>query len=94
MVGEDIRSNKEAAWDMDDLQIEIFKVKQPLDLMVVEVLGLTEVRQVLVIHKDLDGEGGTMEIMSPRLQGTNDGKEFSVIDVIISFCSDEQLREV
>ena len=48
-----------------------------------------EVCQVFVICKDLDGEGGTMEIMSPRLQSTDDGEELFVVDVIISFGRDE-----
>ena len=32
--------------------------------------------------------------MSPGLQGTDDCKEFSVIDVIVTFCWDERLREI
>ena len=60
----------------------------------VDVLGLMEVYQVLVICEDLDREGGTMEIMSPGFQGVDDGKELSVIDVIIAFCWDERLGEV
>ena len=59
-VGEDIGSSKEVAWDMDDFQIEICKIKQPSYLVAVEVLSLMEVHQVLVICKDLDGKGGTM----------------------------------
>ena len=42
--------------------------------MAVEVLGLIEVCQVLVICKDLDGEGGAMEVVSPALQGVDDGE--------------------
>ena len=55
----------------------------------VKVLCLTEIRQVLVICKDLDGEGRAMEIMSPRLQGTDDGKKLSVVDVVIVLRWDE-----
>ena len=60
----------------------------------VQVLGLMEVYQVFVVCEDLDGEGRTMEVVSPRLQGVDDSKEFSVIDVVIVFYWDEQLREV
>ena len=60
-------------------------------LATIEVLCLTNVCQVLVVSEDLDGEGGTMEIMSPGFQGTNDGKELSVVDVVVAFCWDEQL---
>ena len=58
-------------------------------LAMIEILCLTEVRQVLMICEDLDGEGGAMEIMSPRLQSADDGKELPIIDIVIPFCRDE-----
>ena len=82
------------AWDMNDLQVEVSKVKQPLSLVAVEVLGLTEVGQVFVVSKDLHRERGVMKIMFPRLQGMDCSKEFLVVDVIILFSGNEQLREV
>ena len=60
----------------------------------IEILGLTEVRQVLVVCEDLYGEWGSVEVMSPGLQGADDGKELPVVDVVVSFCGDEQLGEV
>ena len=62
---EGIRSSKKVAWDMDDFQIKICKVKQPPGLAVVKVLGLMEVYQVFVVSKDLYWEGGSMNVMSP-----------------------------
>ena len=62
--------------------------------MMVQVLGLTEVCQVLVVCKDLDGEGGSVKIVSPGFQSVDDCEEFSVVDVIVSFSRDERLREV
>ena len=47
-----------------------------------------------MISKDLDGEGGTMEVMSPGLEGADDSQEFSVINVIVLFCRGKGLREV
>ena len=47
-----------------------------------------------MIGKDLDGESGTVEVMSPGLEGTDDSQEFSVINVIVPFCWREGLREV
>ena len=88
-MGEGIRSGEETAWDMDDFEVKIGKVEQPSRLTTIEVLYLTEVRQVLVICEDLNGERGTVEVMSPRLQGMDDGKELPVVDVIIAFCWDE-----
>ena len=93
-AGQGIRSGKKMAWDMDDLEIEICKVEQPSCLATVEVLGLTEVRQVLVICEDLDGEGGPMEIVSSGFQGTDNCKELPVIDVVVPLCRNERLREV
>ena len=93
-AGEGIRSSKEVAWDVDDFQVEIRKVKQPSCLATVKVMGLMEVRQVLVVGEDLDGERGSVEIMSPRLQSADDCEELPVIDVVVSFRWNEQLREV
>ena len=47
-----------------------------------------------MIGKDLDGERGTVEVMSPGLEGTDDSQEFSVINVIVLFCWGKGLREV
>ena len=91
---EGIRTGQEMSWDMDDFEVKISKVEQPLCLTMIEVLCLMEVCQVLVICKDLDGEREAMEIMSSGLQGTDNCKEFSVVDIVVSFCRNEQLREV
>ena len=42
-----------------------------------------------MIGKDLYGNRGSMEIVPPGFQGANDGKEFSVIDVVVAFCRRE-----
>ena len=34
-------------------------------------------------------ERGPVEVVSPGVQGTNDSKEFSVVDVVVSFCQGE-----
>ena len=47
-----------------------------------------------MISENLDGKGGTMEVMSPGLEGMDDCQEFSVIDIIVLFCWGEGLREV
>ena len=48
-----------------------------------------EIHQVLVVGEDLDGEKGTIEIVSPGFQGMDDGEELSVIDIVVSFGRDE-----
>ena len=47
-----------------------------------------------MIGKDLDGEGGTVEVMSPGLEGMDDSQEFSVKNVIVSLRWGKGLREV
>ena len=53
-----------------------------------------EVHQVLVVSEDLHEEGGAIEVVSSGFQSTDDGKEFLVIDVIVSFSRDERLGEI
>ena len=79
---------------MDHSEVEIHQVKEPMGLSAVQCLGFVEVRQVFVIGEDLDGEGGTMEVMSPGFEGTDDSQEFSVVNIIVPFCWGEGLREV
>ena len=74
---------------MDDLQVEVCKIKQSPCLAAVEILGLAEVCQVFVVCKDLDGEGKYVKVVPPGLQGMDDSKELPVIDVVISFCQDK-----
>ena len=47
-----------------------------------------------MVSEDLDGEEGSVEVVSPDFQGTDDCKEFTVIDVIVLFSGDEGLGEV
>ena len=47
-----------------------------------------------MISENLDGEGGTMEVVSPGFEGMDDCQEFSIIDIVILFCWREGLREV
>ena len=68
---------------MDHCEVKVSEVDEPACLATIEHLGLTEVGEVLVVGKDLDRKGGAMEVVPPRLQGTDDGKEFTAIDVLV-----------
>jgi len=57
-------------------------------------LGLLEVSEVFVVSKDLDWERRAVEVVSPGFKGTDDGEEFVIIDIIVSFCLRERLGEV
>ena len=50
----------------------------------VEMLGRTEEGEILMVGEDLDWERRAMEVMSPSFEGVDDGKEFVIIDVIIT----------
>ena len=57
---------------MNDLQIKVSKIKQLPGLVMVEILGLTEVYQILVVCEDLNRERGAVEVVSSRLSGMDD----------------------
>ena len=82
---EGIGASKKFTRDMDHFQVKVSKVDEPARLSAVERLGLAEIGKILVVCEDLYGKGGTVEIVAPRLQGANDGEEFAVVNIIISF---------
>ena len=47
-----------------------------------------------MISENLDGKEGTVEVMSPGSEGTDDSKELMIVDVIILYCQREGLRKV
>ena len=57
-------------------------------------LGLMEVCQVLVIGEQGDRVSSPLEIMSPMIKGMYDSKQFTIIDIIILFCTGESLGKV
>ena len=62
--------------------------------MTIEGLGEMKVSEIFVVSEVLHGEWGSMEVMLPGFQGTDDCEEFSVIDVIVLLSQREQLREI
>ena len=58
------------------------------------MLGVCGSRLDFVISENLDGEGGTMEVMSPGSEGTDDSKELMIVDVVILYHQREGLRKV
>ena len=57
----------------------------------VKRLGLSEIGEIFVVGEDLHRERGAMEVVPPRLQGTNDSEKFAVIDIVIPFSGGEGL---
>ena len=65
------------------------KLGNPTSLSSVELLGLPEILEVLMICPDFDVDGGTCEVVSPFFEGEHDGEEFFVVDLIVAFCHHE-----
>ena len=65
MMRQGIRTGEEFTQDVDHFQVEVGEVNEPMGLPLVEVLGGTEVGEVLVVSEDLDREGGSMKVVPP-----------------------------
>ena len=91
-AGKGIGSSEEFSGDVDHFQVKVGKGNKPARLTAVERLGLTEIGQILVVSENLHRKGGAVEVVAPRLQGANDGKEFSVINVVVAFRRGKGLR--
>ena len=59
-----------------------------------EILCGTEVEEVFVVGEDNDRVWVPFEVVMPGFQGPDDGKEFSIIDLVILFCGIEGLGEI
>ena len=57
-----------------------------MGLLAIQGLGLSEVGKIFVVSKDLDRKGGAVKIVSKGFESANNGEEFAVIDVVVSFC--------
>ena len=74
---------------MDHLEVKVSEIDEPLCLLAIERLGLSEVGEVLVICKNLYWERGAVEVVTPGFQGADYHEEFLVIDVVVTFSGRE-----
>ena len=58
---------------------------RPAGLAVGEDSGSLEVFEILVVCEDVEGLGEAFEIVSPELDGRDDGEEFLVMDFVVAF---------
>ena len=79
---------------MNYFQVDVGQVDKPVGLLMIKGLGGAEIGEVFVVGEDLYGEQGSVEVVLPGFQGPDDSKEFSVINVIVSFCWRGQLGKV
>ena len=47
-----------------------------------------------MIGKNLDWEGGAVEVVTPCFESANNSEEFAIINVIVLFCWRERLGEI
>jgi len=47
-----------------------------------------------VVGEDLNWERGAVKVVSKGFEGVNNSEEFTVIDIIVSFCLRERLGKV
>ena len=79
---------------MEKLEVEVLKEHHLPGLAARQFLGLAEVSEVFVIHEQGDGMSGSLQVMLPVFKSMDDGKQFLIIDVIVSFGGGESLRQV
>ena len=74
-----------ATRNVDHFQIEVGEIEEPTGLSAIEVLSLAEVGKVLMVGEDLNRGGGALKVMPPSFQSADDGEEFPIEDIIVSF---------
>ena len=58
------------------------------------MLGVCRSRLGFVVGEDLDRKGGAMKIILPSFKSMDNGKEFVVIYIVVTFCGGERLRKI
>ena len=66
-----------------DGEVELGEVLQPAGLTAGQDLGAGEILQVLVVGDHIDWRGGTLEVVSPVLEGLEDGQQLLVMGIIV-----------
>ena len=66
-----------------DGKVELGEVCRPAGLMVGQDLGAGEILQVLVVGDHIDHRGRALEVMSPVLEGLEDGQQLLVMGIIV-----------
>ena len=66
-----------------DGEVELGEVLRPAGLMAGQDLGAGEVLQVLVVSDHIDWRGGALKVMSPVLEGLEDGQQLLVMGIVV-----------
>ena len=57
-----------------------------------EYLSRSEVLKIFMICNDLDWDFGAFQVVSPLMEGIEDGEEFFVMCIVVEFGADKGLR--
>jgi Lhr-like helicase len=70
---------------MDEFVVKLREFGDPSSLTIIELLRLPEVQEVQMVRINLNLMQGSMEIVSPFSQGTNNAEELSIVDFVSLF---------
>ena len=77
-----------------DGEVELGEVLQSAGLTAGQDLGAGEILQVLVVSDHIDWRGGALKVMSPVLEGLEDGQQLLVMGVIVQLRGGQSPRIV
>ena len=78
---------------MVEHEVESGKVQRPLSLPPVQLLGCTEVLEVLVVHPNLKLAWGTFKVVLPLFQHADDCQHLLVVDFVVPLDGAEAFGE-
>ena len=93
-ASEGIGFHSEASRAEADGKVELGEVLRPVDLMAGQDLGAGEILQVLVVGDHIDQRGRALEVVSPVLEGLEDGQELLVMGIIVQLRGGQSPRIV
>ena len=94
MASEGIRLCSEVSRVEADGDVELGEVLRPVGLTAGQDLGAGEILQVLVVSDHIDWRGRALEVMSPVLEGLEDGQQLLVMGVVVQLRGGQSLRIV
>ena len=83
VAGQGVGLAHRVAWVVVEHEVGSGKVQRPLSLLLVQLLGCTEVLEVLVVHPNLKLVWGTFKVVLPLLQCMDDCQHLLVMDFIV-----------
>ena len=84
-TGERVGLGVSCAQFMCEQKVKPAEVERPASLVVSEVLCCMPILEVAMVRDNVKWLRETFEIMPPIFKGANDGKHFSVVDLIVMF---------